>query len=279
MIEFFNFYYILYIALALALVIGLYFFLRNKSKKTAQAVLFGILLSSFMLHFLKLFADYYQVWMPYSIRTVTPENFCAVNVLIFPWLFLSKKAILKDYMFYMGMMSGIGAMIIPIDVIGYTPFEFETIRFYLAHILLWVVPLLMVLLKLHTLDYRRILKVPFMLFFFQGIILVNEVILAGIGFVRMENFFSYEIRNAAFIFGPMPSLDFLGVFFTALSPEVFRTIPIGANAGAVFYWPIVWLIIPVFIYFSLGSLLLALPFEYGNIKKGIFALREKIMGR
>ena len=130
----------------------------------------------------------------------------------------------------------------------------------------------MVLLKLHTLDYRRILIAPLMLFFFQGVILVNEVILAGMGLVRMEHFFSYEIRNASFIFGPHPDIGFLGSLFTPLSPEIFRTMPIGPNAGDVFYWPIVWLVIPVFIYFSLISLLLALPFEYENIKKGIQGL-------
>ena len=279
MIEYFNFFYFLYIAMALTLLTGLYFLLRKKSSKTSKIVLFSILFASFILHFLKLAADYYQAWMPYSIRTITPENLCAISVLTFPWFFLSKKKILKDYIFYMGMISGIGATIIPIDVIGYNAFEFETLRFYFAHIIIWVVPLLMVLLKLHTLDYKRIIKVPFLFYLFLCIILVNEVILAGAGFVRLEYFFSNEIRNAAFIFGPLPAVDFLGNLFIALTPEILKTVPIGANSGAVYYWPIVWMIIPSFIFLSVISFLISMPFDYKNIKKDILALTAKIMGK
>jgi len=277
MVEYFNFYYFLYITFALGLLIGLYFLLRNKSKKTSTIVLFCILLSNFVLHFLKLAFDSYQSWMPYAIRSITPENICVVSVLVFPWVFLSKKKILKDYMFYMGMISGLGATIIPIDAIGRNIFEFDTVRFYYCHILIWVVPLLMVLLKLHTLDYKRIIKLPFLAYFVLCIILVNEIILVGAGFVNINHFFSNEIRNSALIFGPLADVDFLGVLFTPLTPNLFLTVPIGANAGAVYYWPIVWLMIPSYIYISLTAFLLSLPFEHKNIKTDILALKTKII--
>jgi len=276
MVEYFNFYYFLYITFALGLLIGLYFLLRNKSKKTSTIVLFCILLSNFVLHFLKLAFDSYQSWMPYAIRSITPENICVVSVLVFPWVFLSKKKILKDYMFYMGMISGLGATIIPIDAIGRNIFEFDTVRFYYCHILIWVVPLLMVLLKLHTLDYKRIIKLPFLAYFVLCIILVNEVILAGAGFVNINHFFSNEIRNSALIFGPLVDVAFLGILFTPLTPNLFLTVPIGPNAGTVYYWPILWLIIPSYIYICTTALLLSLPFEYKNIKADILNLKTKI---
>ncbi|MCL2413885.1 MAG: hypothetical protein FWC94_01340 [Bacteroidales bacterium] len=65
--------------------------------------MFSLLFGSFVLNFVKLYSDYYQQWMPWAIRTITPENICAVSVLAFPWLFLSKVKILKDYMFYMNL--------------------------------------------------------------------------------------------------------------------------------------------------------------------------------
>ena len=283
MVEYFNLYYYLYIALAFGLLIGLYFLLRprsgvssSKSKKTSTIVLFGFLFFGFVLHFLKLTFEPYREWMPHAIRTITPENLCAVSVLVFPWFFLSKNKILKDYMFYMGIMSGLGATFIPIDAIGYHALDFETMRFYFSHIILWVVPLLMVLLKLHTLDYKRIIKIPFLVYFVMCIILVNEIILTGAGFVHINHLYSNEIRNSALIFGPLMDVEFLGKLFTPLTPNLFLTVPIGANAGAVYYWPIVWLIIPFYIYFCLLSLLLALPFDYKNIKKDISALKIKL---
>ena len=274
MVEYFNFYYFFYIAFALGLLLGLYFFLRNKSKKTSTIVLFAVLLSGFVLHFVKLAFEPYSGWMPVAIITITPENICAVSILVFPWLFLFGKKILKDYMFYMGVISGLGATLIPIDAIGYHAFEFETMRYYFCHTIIWVIPLLMVLLKLHTLDYKRIIKVPFLAYFVLCIILVNEVILIGAGFVHISHLFSNEMRNSALIFGPLADVEFVGKLFAPLIPEIFKTVPIGVNAGAVFYWPIIWLVIPFFIYFCLIAIFLALPFEYKNIKKDIFNLKK-----
>ena len=276
MVEYFNFYYFLYLALAVALFFGLYFLLRNKSEQVSKIVLFSILLTSFILHFLKLLDESYKAWLPYSIRTITPENICAVSVLVFPWFFLSKKTILKDYMFYIGIFSGIGATVLPIDVIGHNAFAFETFRYHFSHALLWIIPLLMVLLKLHTLDYKRIIKVPFIFYLILCIILVNEIILIGTGFVNPDILFSREIRNHTLIFGPLSEVEFIGIIFNTLTPEIFRTVPIGVNASQPLYWPIVWLIIPSFVYFSLASLLLSLPFEHKRIKKDIKLLITKI---
>jgi len=276
MVEYFNFFYFLYIAFALGLLFGLYFLLRNKSKKTSKIVLFGMFFANFSLHFLKITHYSYQEWMPYALRTMSPENICAISVLVFPWFFLFGKKILKDYMFYMGIAGGLGATLIPVDAIGQNPFEFEVMRFYFSHIILWTMPLLMVMLKLHTLDYRRILKIPLLVYATLCIILVNEIILIGIGFVDIRHLFSNEIRNSALIFGPLPEVEFLGMLFTPLTPSLFLTVPAGANAGAPFYWPILWLIIPSYFYFSAAALVLALPFECKNIKKDIAGLKTKI---
>ena len=276
MVEYFNFFYFLYMAFAVGLLAGLYLLLRRRSKRTSTIALFGVLFSNFVLHFVKLAFDPYQRWMPYAIRTVTPENICAVSVLVFPWFFLSKKRLLKDYMFYMGIMSGIGATIFPVDVIGHRAFEFETMRFYFSHILLWVAPLLMVMLKLHTLDYKRIIKVPFLAYLVLCVILVNEIILIGAGFVHISHLFSSEVRNSALIFGPLAEVELVGALFTALTPELFLTVPVGPNAGAAFHWPIVWLVIPFFVYFCVIAVLLSLPFEHGRMKADASGLRARV---
>ena len=279
MVELFNFYYFLYIIFAFGLLFGLYFLLRNKSKKTSSIVLFSILFSAFALHFLRLAFDSYQQWMPYAIRTVTPENICAVSVLVFPWIFLSKNKFLKDYMFYLGFISGIAATFFPIDVIGFSLINPETVRFYYTHIVIWVVPTLMVLLKLHTLDYKRIPKIPLLALAMLGVILVNEIILIGTGFVHIQHLFSSQVRNSALIFGPLADVELVGIMFTALTPEFFLTRPLGPNAGEVFYWPILWLVIPFYIYSSLAALLLSLPFEFKNIKADIRTLKTKIKAK
>ena len=275
MIEYFNGYYFLYIALTLGLAAGLYALLRGKSERVRTGVLFGLLLSNFALHFLKLTLDFYRQLMPWALTTITPENICALNVLVFPWLFLCGKPLLRDYMFYIGVVS-FGAVLWPVDVIGFGAFEAETLRYYYAHAIIAVVPLLMVLLGLHKLDYRRIVKVPLLFYLVLCIILVNEVILVGAGLVPLEWLLRYDVRNAALIFGPLPQLEPLGALLTALTPPLFLTVPAGVGAGAVYYWPIVWLVVPFFIYFCVLALLLALPFEHRRIRQDLLALRAKL---
>ena len=276
MIEYLNFYYFLYIALALALLAGLYFLLRNKGKRVGTLVLFGLLFASFALHFLKLTFGEYQRWMPRAVMTITPENICAVSVLIFPWLFLSGKDLLKDYMFYFGLLSGLGATVVPVDIIGRGAFEFEVIRFYFCHIIIWVVPLLMVMLKLHTLDYKRIFKVPFMFYLVLCVILANEVMLTGAGFIHIDYLFNSSIRNAAMIFGPHPEVAPLGRLFLALTPKLFQTVPVGPNAGAVFYWPVIWLIIPAYICFCVFALAISIPRQHRVMKEDVSRLIKRL---
>jgi len=266
----------MYIIFAFGLFFGLYFLLRHRNRRTAEIVLFSLLMLSFVLHFLKLTFDFYQAWMPRAIRTITPENICAVSVLVFPWFFLSKSKLCKDYMFYIGILSGVGATAFPIDAIGHHVFELEVMRFYISHILLWVVPLLMVILKLHTLDYKRIYKIPFIFYLILCVILANEVILIGAGFVSIDFLFSNEIRNATLIFGPLAEVEFVGRMFLALTPEVFLTVPIGPYSGTPFYWPIIWMVIPSFIYFCIVGPLMALPFEYKNMKADLLTIKEKL---
>jgi len=276
MVEYFSFYYFLYIALALTLLGGLYFLLRNKSKRTVSLVLFGILFASFILHFVKLTFDEYQRWMPRAIMTVTPENICAVSVLAFPWFFISAKKLLKDYMFYFGILSGLGATIVPVDIIGRGAFELEVIRFYFAHIIIWVVPLLMVMLKLHTLEYKRIFKIPLIFYIVLCVILANEVMLTGAGFIHIDYLFSSEFRNAAMIFGPNPDIDPIGRLFLAVTPKLFQTVPIGPNAGAEFYWPVIWLMIPGYIYFCAFALMINIPIQYKKIKEDIRRILSRV---
>ena len=276
MIEYFNFYYFLYLFLSVVLLIGLYLLLRNKSKKAVAIVLLSILLASFVIHFLKLTTDFYRERMPWSIRTITPENICAVSILAFPWFFLSKSKILKDYMFYLGIISGIGATVFPEIVIDMNAFEFETIRYFMHHIIIWIVPLLMVLLNVHTLDYKRILKLPFVAFLLLGVILVNEVILTSIGLLNEWHLFHNEIRNDALLFGPNTYFPFIDTLFLPLTPELFTTVPFGENAGTQLYWPIIWMIIPVYIYLVVFGILMALPFEYKSMKNDISRLFKKV---
>lgn len=279
MVNYFNIYYFIYLFLAFGILLGLYFIFRNKSPKTQKIFIACFLFFSFSLHFLKLAFEPYRSGLPATIRKSTFENICAVSTLIFPFIFLSKNKLLKDYMFYFGILSGGLAMFVPTEAIGKSAFAFDTIRFYICHFSIFAMPTLMVLFKLHALDYKRIFKLPFVFYAVLCVILVNEIILMAIGFVdgNIETLLDPNIRNSSFIFGPTSQFEkFANAVFTILTPKFLTICPAGIHKGETLYWPILWLVIPAYIYLIILSILLSLPWEYKHLKQDIKNLYAKI---
>ena len=162
-ISMFNFWYFFWLITGAGITVGLYFLLKNRSSKCQNAVLFSFLALGFVLHFLKIYIPPYSVDEARMLRDSWFSNICAANIALFPFLFFSKKNTVKDYMFYIGVLSGFIAILYPIDPIlkeDQAAEWIDVLRFYLHHNLLWYVPMLMVVLKLHTIEYRRVWSTP-----------------------------------------------------------------------------------------------------------------------
>lgn len=279
MIKIGNVYYFMYIIVALTLIVVLTIFISKKEKKFQKYFIFGLLLSGFILHFLKLIDKEYYDDLPYSLRKVSFENICAVSTLIFPWLFFVKSNKWKDYMYCFGIFGGIGALIYPGPAINHGVFSFETIRCYYCHFILVLGAILMVKCGFHTLDYHRLWRVPFTFFEVLIIILFNEIILMATGLVKADInlLFDRSYRNTSFIFGPTPAFDAFKPFIDFFVPKAFRTVPFGELKGQEMYWPIIWMVIPAFIFINLLGLVMYLPFEKDHMKSDIEMLKLKFI--
>lgn len=271
--------YFIMIFLAIILLVFFSIWLKNKSQKFTKIVISIIFFSSFIMHFLKLVFPPYNT-DPLAFRKVTAENICALSTLTFPFIFLlAKSLVLKDYMFYFGVMSGVVALLFPIEQLNNDFFRFETIRFYFAHIVLIIGPYLMVYTNHHQLNYRRIYKVPLVFFAVLGIIVVNEVILTEIGLVPLRGSDLFDpkgYRNFSMIFGVVPELGFTEEFLRLLTPKVFLKIPFGEYAGRDKYWPLIWLVVPTYILIPPLCFLLSWPWEKEHIKQDFKHLVNKI---
>lgn len=275
-VEFFNLLYFVFIGLFVLLYFGLNYICKKLNDKQRYYFIWCIFLFGITLHFSKLLFEPYRSDFPYSFRKVTFENICAVSTLIFPFVYISKNKLLKDYMYYLGVISGTLAMLVPTECLGKNPFCFDMIRFYICHMIIAIGPFLMVKYKIHTLDVRRILAVPLVFFAVLGIILVNEIILIEGGFVNMRNldFMNPNYRNSSFIFGPLPGFEEVSKIITVFTPKCFKEVMIGEFAGQVKYTPILWLVIPAYIYFPIIFLLMNLGFNTAQVKK--FFLNVKV---
>lgn len=270
-----NIYYFLYIIIAVIYALVLFLCLRKAKDSVKHKTLLVILFLNFGLHFLKLAFEPYRSGLPGTIRKVTFENICAVSTLLFPFIFLKRKQnILHDYMFFIGICGGLGALAFPTEAIGKYAFAFDTIRFYFCHINLIVIPVVACALKLYRPRIKKFWAIPLLFMGQLLIIMINELILIRIGWVQgnLSTFLDRSYRNNSFIFGLTPEFDKLAFLIDPLVPWFFKTDVFNINHGVPFYTPILWMTIPLWIYFPIVYALLTSPFWISDlVKKG----REK----
>lgn len=273
-IEIGNAFYFMYILIAILLTSLTIAFLRHKSDKFRYWFIFGILMVNLSIHFLKLLIfpyndPYYvsHVWVKASL-----ENICAFSVVLFPLMYFSKNTIIKDFMVMLGIASGILAITFPADAIGETfnaipilytkgAFDLETIRFYTTHFLLFLAPFLIMHFKQHQLSIKRIIYAPMLLTGLLFVLFFNELILSQLGWVPAgHQMMDPSGRNPSLIFGikDLQSLTGIGTLFRILVPKFLTVNPF---TGETFYWPVVWMIGPVFVYGSAMAFIFALVYD------------------
>lgn len=262
MVEIANFWYFFFILFAAGLTVGLYFLLRNRSIKTKKIVIISVLFFNLALHFIKILFPPYSTNLEFGIENLWFINICAVSVLTFPFLFLSKSNTAKDWMFYIGVISGFLALVYPTEALGVSVASLDLWRFYFCHIIIIVMPLLMVLLGVHKLSYKNIWKMPLCMIAVMLFIMVNQVLQAELGIIDLRGLDLLKdgcgYRNTSLIWGPTHDI---AKIFTWLTPDFMKTVPFGPLKGEAKYWPLFYLMPAVLLYFIVLPFLLCLPWE------------------
>lgn len=259
-VQLFNWFYFMYIIFAIGSFVGLYFLLRKKSEKIKTIVVGAILVFNLVLHFLKLTFPPYSTNPDLAMSQIWFINICGVSILVFPIIFFSKNKTLKDFMLYLGVISGFLALVYPTEAINKDPFALDTIRFYLAHSIIIIAPLLMVSLKLHTISYRRIWAMPLIICAYLLFIMVQNVLQSELGIINLRNgdFFNPNYHNPSLVWGPT---DGVAIVFKIFTPGFMKVVPYGPYQGELKFWPFFWLVPGAFVYFW------AIPFVFVLIIK------------
>lgn len=246
-------------------------FIKKIDMKKRKFIVFFLLSFGFCLHFAKLlFPPYRNLW-PKSIRKVTFENICAVSTICFPFFYLSKNKYLRDYMFYLGLISGTAAILFPMT--DYYPyFTFDTFRYYICHIIISLAPLLMVVSGIHHLNYHRILMVSVIFIIVEGLLAINDVFM-------VKWHLNDHYTNFSLPFGleekHLNALGKLQNIILIFVPVFLRNKNYIFSGITTQFVPVAWLIIPVFIYLTLGSFLLSLIFDFPHIQSDFRLLKNK----
>lgn len=267
-VEFFNGFYFMYVILGVATFFGLYFFLRNKSFRFKRNAVGIILLSNLALHFLKLNFAPYVLNPDKAMRDIWFINVCAMSVVTFPLYYYIKSKSAKDFMFYLGVISGFLAFLIPTEALGENPFLFDVIRFYICHFIIIAGPLLMVILGIHKLDYKRIPKVPLYMALMLILIAFQQVLQYELGIInlRSTDFLEHKVHNPSLIWGPSSEL---AVLFTIFTPNFMKVVPYGEFIGQEKYWPFFYMLPGILFYFTVLPLLICLPWQFKQIRTDV----------
>jgi len=285
-IEMFNAWYFFWFFMQICATTGLYFALRKANRKTQHAVLYGLLIIGLLAHFLKVYIPPYSVDEARMLRDSWFINICGANIALFPFLYFSKNKYIKDYMFYLGVLTGLIVLFYPQEPIAKGDqaaqmAEFwDIVRFYFHHWMIMAVPLLMVLLGHHKLSYKRVWAVPIGLLLLMLFIILNQVFQAELGFFELWNkddFLAIHFKNTSYIWGPGEN-DAIGNFLALFCPDFFKTVPVGAYAGQPKYWPWFWMIFPAFILVTPLAFGLSMIFDhkqFGQDMKKLFSKFKK----
>ena len=242
-----------------------------------------MLWSNFALHFLKQLNPYYYNKMPLSFTESSATNFCALLIMVEPFIFLSKNKYLKDYCYYVGILSSLAAYAVPVALfdLDLTRAEdfFEVVRYYACHAPLLICGVLMVKDGHHKLDYKRFWAMPLLMVGANIIIILNGLLMFGIAFPG----YTQDIKEFMSRTGPLSGAACFGppIYMDSFMEPVYNLrIPLlqyYINAEGEKCWtPALWMLVPLYMAAVVLVPLMSYPFQKREMQLDYEMIKQRI---
>lgn len=265
--------HIIYITVAVVVCALIFLLLRGKSQKIQKNVILVIMLLNVFQHLFKSFIYPQYDGLGFTALS-TAYNMCAAIILISPIVFVLKFNLLRDFVFYVGSVAGIIAIVLPYWSIGADAFDLEFVRSFICHTMLFSTSILPLLLGLHRPSYKCFYKLAICFIGTLGIIMLNDVlcILIGIypGVEGMSLGEALRAANPVWSFGPPESFSWISDVAKIFLPDSW----VGENPAGR-YVPVVWYLVPMYLGITAVSFPICVLCDFKNFRSDVSKLFTK----
>ena len=247
MFELFNIYYWLHLFCAFIIILIVDRILSKLNSKTQYVIIFILSVFNFLLHFFKVYTDGIEGYNN-QIYYISLSNFCSINTFILPFVLLFKNKRVTDFMIIMCLVSGIVAMVFCYCLEGENGISNHTVRFFITHLLIFLIPFELLRFKHVSLSYKSVKWCYLFFFIEQGVIYLNDIILFNHNIIPYQHY-----SNSSLVYGIRSDVNEMFGFIKYLVPNIF------IDNGE--YIPILWLTVPVLLIAILTYLIIILFFD------------------
>ncbi len=248
MIEYGSFFYFLYPALTVFVLLGLALCLRKRSEGTKKWASFAVSAVNLLQHLLKALL-YPHLWGTGFSYQNTAYNVCALLIIAMPFVQLCKCQGIKDFVYFTGLFAGLGTMFFPIWFIGKPAYGWELFRFYICHGLLFISAAMPFASGQHRISWRSGPKFGTLFLGMLAVVLLNNVCCIFLGLTpgaTPENLYeALCAQNPLWMMGPRGGFEWVAALLDPITPDFLF------SDGH--YVPILWYAYPIWILLTLGT--------------------------
>ena len=265
--------HIISVLLALAICAAFFLFLRGKSRKIQISVIYSIMALNIFQHLFKSYIYPQYAGLGFTSLN-TAYNMCATLILISPLAMLIHRRPIKNFVFYIGSVAGMIAIVIPYWSIGKPASDPDFIRSFICHAMLFLSSMLPLLLGIHKPKYKCAFELGVGFLAVIGIIIFNDVLclIAGIypGVEGMTVLDALYRISPVWSFGPPEEFSWVLTLADAVLPSAWT-----GHGGISRPIPVLWYAIPLYIGITLIALPITIAADYKSFKQDMERIFRK----
>ena len=254
------------VLLALLICAALFFSLRKRSVKTQKTVIYLIMALNIFQHLFKQHIYPQYAGLGFSSLN-TAYNMCATLILISPLAMLLRWRPIKNFVFYIGSVAGMIAIVIPYWSIGKPASDPDFIRSFICHAMLFVSSILPLLLGIYKPSYKSAFELGIGFLLTLLLIIINDALCVVFGiYPGVEGLTVSEALykiSPVWSFGPPSEFEWVIGVVDIFSPGAFT------GGGVAPVVPLLWYAIPVYIGITLIALPICIGADYKNFKRDV----------